>query len=681
MVEIDFGKFLNEEQLRACFHHEGPAFVLSGAGTGKTRVLTFRIVYLIQNGVSPDRILALTFTNKAADEMKERIKDLIKDYSKKIWMGTFHSIAARILRENGKIIDIPENFVIYDREDSKRVLREIIDKDESLSVWVEKISKIRNKIIHPDEKEREVVNKYIEILRKNKALDFDDLLLLLLKLLKNSTQVREFYQEKFLHILVDEYQDTSLIQYRILRILSRKHRNLYVVGDEDQSIYGFRGARVDNVFDIIRDYPEIKIYRLERNYRSHEIILKAANSVISKNTKRLGKNLWTDLDKGKKIKIIEAENERDEALKVYEIIKNYNPEDVLLLYRTNAQSRPIEEIFNLKGVPYQVIGSLKFFERREIKDFVAYLKFIVNPYDFVSLERLIESPRRGIGESTLNKLKEIKDSKGISFLEAMKDKDFFKNLNQNLKFKITKLVELFENIILNLEKLNVLEIAERIYEEVEYVKHLRKISSDSYNFEIRYQNMMELFASMREFILREEDCSLMSYLQNVLLRVDEEDFKRSSYIMMTVHNAKGLEKNVVVIVGLEEGLFPHFLSLENITDIEEERRLFYVGLTRAKKEIYLLYSKERWRKGSKKTIPSRFLYEISEDCVEWLGKEVKMKSDDFLRRGDRVTHPFWGEGIVLEVADGKARISFFKRGEVTLVLRKVTGLRKQYLDE
>ncbi|MEN3046409.1 MAG: UvrD-helicase domain-containing protein [Candidatus Hydrothermales bacterium] len=680
MLEIDFSKFLNEEQLRACFHKEGPAFVLSGAGTGKTRVLTFRIVYLIQNNVPPDRILALTFTNKAADEMKERIKDLIKDSYKKIWMGTFHSIAARILREDGKVIDIPENFVIYDRDDSKRIIKEIIGKDENTALWVERISKIRNEILYPDKDEREIVNKYIEILRKNRALDFDDLLLLLLELFKKSSKVREYYQEKFLHILVDEYQDTSLIQYRILKVLSKKHKNLFVVGDEDQSIYGFRGARVDNVFDIIRDFPEIKIYRLERNYRSHEIILKAANSVISKNTKRLGKSLWTDVRKGKKIKIIETENERDEALKVYEIIKNYSPEEVLLLYRTNAQSRPFEEVFNSKGIPYQVVGSLKFFERREIKDFVAYLKFIVNSFDFLSLERLIEAPRRGIGESTLKKLKELREKKGISFLEAMKDEEFLKNLNQNSRSSIIKLVELFENIISNLQKLNVLEIAEKIYEEVEYVKHLRKISSDEYNFEMRYQNILELFASMREFVLREEDRSLMGYLQNVILRVDEEDLNKNSYVMMTLHNAKGLERDVVIIVGLEEGLFPHFLSLESQADIEEERRLFYVGLTRAKKEVYLLYSKERWRRGVRETVPSRFLYEISPDCVEWKVKEER-KKDEVFKKGDRVTHPFWGDGIVLEVADGKARIRFFRRGEVTLVLRKAIGLRKLYLNE
>ncbi|MEO0270498.1 MAG: UvrD-helicase domain-containing protein [candidate division WOR-3 bacterium] len=682
MEKIDFKKFLNEEQIKACFHEKGPALVLSGAGTGKTRVLTYRICYLIINNVPSDRILALTFTNKAADEMKERIKNLIKDEAKKLWMGTFHSLGYRILREWGKIIDIPENFTVYDREDSKRILKDIVGEGESLSMWVENISKIRNGLKTPDTYEKEIAQKYIESLRKNKALDFDDLLLLLIELFKRDKNVRNYYQEKFLHILVDEYQDTSFIQYKILKILSKKHRNLFVVGDEDQSIYAFRGARVENVFDIIKDFPDIKIYRLERNYRSHEILLKAANYLISHNKGRIGKNLWTDVKEGEKIKILETKDEREEAEKVYEIIKDKNPSDVLILYRTNAQSRPLEEIFNLKKVPYQVVGALKFFERREIKDFISYLKFIVNPYDYVSFERLIESPRRGIGEVTQKKLKKIAEKKEISILDAMKEGEFLKSLSTNLKKEIKKLTELFDYIRFNLENLTCLEIAEKIYEEVEFIKHLKKISTDNLNFESRYENLMELFASMREFVLKEEKPSLTNYLQNVVLRIDEENIEKDIFTLMTVHNAKGLEAETVIITGLEEGLFPHFLSLENDREIEEERRLFYVALTRAKKEVYLLYSRERWRKGTRETLPSRFLYELPESCVEWVKKEEFIKKDEkILKRGDRVYHPFWGEGIVLDLGDGKAKINFFRRGVITLVLRKVQGLKKLYLDE
>ncbi|MEO0289914.1 MAG: UvrD-helicase domain-containing protein [candidate division WOR-3 bacterium] len=682
MEKIDFKKFLNEEQIKACFHEKGPALVLSGAGTGKTRVLTYRICYLIINNVPSDRILALTFTNKAADEMKERIKNLIKDEAKKLWMGTFHSLGYRILREWGKIIDIPENFTVYDREDSKRILKDIVGEGESLSMWVENISKIRNGLKTPDTYEKEIAQKYIESLRKNKALDFDDLLLLLIELFKRDKNVRNYYQEKFLHILVDEYQDTSFIQYKILKILSKKHRNLFVVGDEDQSIYAFRGARVENVFDIIKDFPDIKIYRLERNYRSHEILLKAANYLISHNKGRIGKNLWTDVKEGEKIKILETKDEREEAEKVYEIIKDKNPSDVLILYRTNAQSRPLEEIFNLKKVPYQVVGALKFFERREIKDFISYLKFIVNPYDYVSFERLIESPRRGIGEVTQKKLKKIAEKKEISILDAMKEGEFLKSLSTNLKKEIKKLTELFDYIRFNLENLTCLEIAEKIYEEVEFIKHLKKISTDNLNFESRYENLMELFASMREFVLKEEKPSLTNYLQNVVLRIDEENIEKDIFTLMTVHNAKGLEAETVIITGLEEGLFPHFLSLENDREIEEERRLFYVALTRAKKEVYLLYSRERWRKGTRETLPSRFLYELPESCVEWVKKEEFIKKEEkILKRGDRVYHPFWGEGIVLDLGDGKAKINFFRRGVITLVLRKVQGLKKLYLDE
>ncbi|MEO0297237.1 MAG: 3'-5' exonuclease, partial [candidate division WOR-3 bacterium] len=562
------------------------------------------------------------------------------------------------------------------------ILKDIVGEGESLSMWVENISKIRNGLKTPDTYEKEIAQKYIESLRKNKALDFDDLLLLLIELFKRDKNVRNYYQEKFLHILVDEYQDTSFIQYKILKILSKKHRNLFVVGDEDQSIYAFRGARVENVFDIIKDFPDIKIYRLERNYRSHEILLKAANYLISHNKGRIGKNLWTDVKEGEKIKILETKDEREEAEKVYEIIKDKNPSDVLILYRTNAQSRPLEEIFNLKKVPYQVVGALKFFERREIKDFISYLKFIVNPYDYVSFERLIESPRRGIGEVTQKKLKKIAEKKEISILDAMKEGEFLKSLSTNLKKEIKKLTELFDYIRFNLENLTCLEIAEKIYEEVEFIKHLKKISTDNLNFESRYENLMELFASMREFVLKEEKPSLTNYLQNVVLRIDEENIEKDIFTLMTVHNAKGLEAETVIITGLEEGLFPHFLSLENDREIEEERRLFYVALTRAKKEVYLLYSRERWRKGTRETLPSRFLYELPESCLEWVKKEEFIKKDEkILKRGDRVYHPFWGEGIVLDLGDGKAKINFFRRGVITLVLRKVQGLKKLYLDE
>ncbi len=681
MEKIDFEKFLNEEQLKACFHENGPAFVLAGAGTGKTRVLTYRICYLIQKGVLPDRILALTFTNKAADEMKERIKELLGEKAKNIWMGTFHSIGLRILRENGKYIGLPENFAIYDREDSKRILKDILKEGESPSLWIDKISKIRNEILYPDEFEREIVKKYIDSLRRAKALDFDDLLLLLLELFKKEKKVREYYQDKFMHILVDEYQDTSYTQYKILKILSKNHKNLFVVGDEDQSIYAFRGARVENVFDILKDFPDIRIYRLEKNYRSNNFILKAANYVIKNNKKRIGKNLWTDRKEGEKIRIIECENEREEAEKVYEILKKYNPSDVLILYRTNAQSRPFEEVFNLKGIPYQIVGALKFFERREIKDFISYLKFLVNLYDYVSLERLLQAPKRGIGEVYLKRLKDISDKREISLLEAMKDVEFLNILNKNVRLEIEKLYDMFTFLRANMFNFTSLEIAEYIFEKTGFIRHIEKISTDKFNFEVRYQNIMELFSSIKEFVEREEKKDLISYLHNIQVRVEEDEIKGGSFVLMTVHNAKGLESRIVVITGLEEGLFPHYLSLENERDIEEERRLFYVALTRAKQKVYLLYSKERWRRGKREMVPSRFLYELPSDCVEWDKKEYVNEEREYFRRGDRVYHPFWGEGIILEVADGKAKINFFRRGYVTLVLRKVQGLKKVYYDE
>ncbi len=681
MVKTDFEKLLNQEQLKACFHEEGPAFVLSGAGTGKTRVLTYRICYLLEKGIPPERILALTFTNKAADEMKERIRDILGEKARKIWMGTFHSIGLRILREKGKYIGLPENFVVYDREDSKKVLKDILPEGENASVWMDKISKIRHEILYPDEFEKEIVKRYIDNLRKNRALDFDDLLLLLLELFKKKKEVREYYQDKFLHILVDEYQDTSYTQYKILKILAKKHRNLFVVGDEDQSIYAFRGARVENVMDILKDFPDIRIYRLEKNYRSNNVILRAANHVIKNNKSRIGKNLWTDKRGSDKIKIVECENEREEAEKVYEILKNYNPSDVLILYRTNAQSRPLEEVFNLKGVPYQIVGALRFFERREIKDFVSYLKFLVNPYDYVSFERLIQAPRRGIGEVYLKRLRDIAERKEISILEAMQDEEFLGGLNKGVRTEMEKLYDMFTFLRANMMNLTCLQIAEHIFENTDFVKHIKKISTDNFNFEVRYQNVMELFSSMKEFVEREETPDIFSYLQNIQVRIDEDNIKKDFVLLMTIHNAKGLESRIVIITGLEEGLFPHYLSFESEKEIEEERRLFYVAITRAKDRVYLLYSRERWRRGMRESVPSRFLYELPEECVEWYKREYMRDETERFRRGDRVYHPFWGEGIVLEVADGKARINFFRRGYVTLVLRKVQGLKKIYYDE
>ncbi len=680
MEKINFEKELNKEQLKAVYHGEGPAFVLSGAGTGKTRVLTYRIIYLLDKGIPPDRILALTFTNKAADEMKERIRYLIPEKIKGIWMGTFHSVGLRILREKREFLNLPENFVVYDREDSKRILKDILPEEESPRVWIEKISKIRQEIYYPDEYEMQIVKKYVDTLRKNRAVDFDDLLILLLQLFKNK-KIREYYQNKFLHILVDEYQDTSFIQYRILKILSKKHKNLFIVGDEDQSIYAFRGARVENVFDILKDFPDIKIYRLEKNYRSNEVILKAANEVIKNNRERIGKTLYTEKRKGDRIRIIECENEREEAENVYEIIKNYEPKDTLILYRTNAQSRAIEEVFNIKGVPYQIVGALKFFERREIKDFISYLKFLINPYDYVSFERLIQAPRRGIGEVYLKKIREAGEKKEISILDSLNDENLLKEFPQKVRKEIKKLYELFIDLRGKLYSSTCLDISKEIYERVNFISHLKRISTDNFNFQVRFQNIEELFASMREFVLREENPDLMNYLQNIQVRVDEDNFNKDFILLMTVHNAKGLESKIVIITGMEEGLFPHYLSLKNEKEIEEERRLFYVGLTRAKEKIFLLYSKERWRRGIRESVPSRFLYELPEDCVIWEKKEREFKEDKIFRRGDRVYHPFWGEGIILEVADGKARINFFKRGYVTLVLRKVQGLKKIYYNE
>lgn len=677
MERVNFEKELNKEQLKAVFHEKGPAIVLAGAGTGKTRVLIYRIIYLLSKGIAPDRILALTFTNKAADEMKERIKNYLKkEKTKMLWMGTFHSIGLRIIKENYEKLKLEKNFVIYDREDSEKLLKTIIDQEDNTKEWIKKISRIRHKLYYPDKYETEIVKKYIKSLRKNNALDFDDLLLLVIELFKKHPDVREYYQEKFMHILVDEYQDTSYTQYRILKVLSKKHKNLFVVGDEDQSIYGFRGARLENVFDILKDFKDCTIYRLERNYRSYSSILEAANILIKHNKNRIGKNLYSIKGKGDKLNIIECENEREEGEKVYEIIKNYDYKDVLILYRVNAQSRAIEEVFIEKGIPYVVVGALRFYERKEIKDFLSYLKFLLNPYDFVSFERVITAPKRGIGEKTLRKLKNIVDKKKCSVLEGLKEEEFLKSLGLKQKKEIEKIYKSMEYLRENYKNMNILEISQYIYNEFDFVSHLKNISISEENFYSRYQNLEELFSSMREFMLREGKESLEDYMENISVRIDEEEVKHKGYPLMTVHNAKGLESKIVIICGVEEGLFPHFLSLESEKEIEEERRVFYVAITRAKEKVYLLYCKERWRRGKGVQYPSRFLYELPENCIIWNKKDSKNEIRDSFSKGDRVFHPVWGNGIIVHIGDGKAKIKFFKKGYVTFVLKKAKNLRK-----
>lgn len=628
---------LNPVQREACAYTEGPLLILAGAGSGKTRVLTHRVAYLISEGLcSPWEILVVTFTNKAAKEMRERVETLVGENVKVEWLGTFHSICVRILKRDIEYLGYSKDFNIIDEQDKQKLIKQIlkdlkIDEDKfSASSIASSISKAKDELKTVSDYEREasgdyreeqiakVYSEYQALLKKNNSVDFDDLIFLTVRLFEENPSRLEYWQNKFKYILVDEYQDTNHAQFKIIYMLAGSRGNVCVVGDESQSIYGFRGADISNILEFEKAYKDAKVIKLEQNYRSTKTVLAAANAVIKNNKSKIDKSLWTENDDGDKIDLFFAKNEYDEGQYIVDTIdkmardKKYNYSDFVVLYRTNAQSRAIEEVFMREGTPYRIIGGLKFYSRKEIKDIISYLKLINNPKDNVSFARVINEPKRGIGDTTVDKLRELADSSGTSMFEVLE------NDMQVAGFRCSaKLIE-FRDIIKSIrDSVSVgLSNADTIDKVLSLTGYMHELEIDkSKESDSRIENIKELVGVAKNFDEESADNTLSDFLDSIALvsDIDNLDESESAVTLMTMHNAKGLEYPVVFMVGMEEGLFPSRRSIDE-DNVEEERRLCYVGITRAEKHLTLTMAKQRTMYGSTTyTVPSRFVSEVPDE--------------------------------------------------------------------
>lgn len=650
---------LNPEQQRAVKTTEGPLLLMAGAGSGKTRVLTHRIAYLmVEKMVNPYNILAITFTNKAAREMKERVERLMGGAADEVWISTFHSLGVRILRRDIDRLGYSRNFTILDTTDQLSAIKDVMKELNIDSKRFEPrsilgtISSAKNELVTPEEFAdtagdyyeqvvSDVYAAYQKYLRRNDALDFDDLIMMTIRLFKRVPEVLEYYQRKFQYIHVDEYQDTNHAQYVLIKMLADRFKNLCVVGDSDQSIYRWRGADIGNILSFEKDYPEAKVILLEQNYRSTKRILEAANEVIKNNVRRKPKKLWTENEEGKKITYYRAFSEEDEARFVAKIIKEQVESgkrkyaDFAVLYRTNAQSRAVEEVLLKANIPYTIVGGTKFYERKEIKDILAYLKLIVNPADNLSLQRVINVPRRGIGASSLEKIAAFAEANDMSMFEALEYPEA-----AGLGPRIAKAALSFRELITNFRKmqeyLSVTELVEQVIEQSGYKEMLE--ADKTIEAQSRLENLEELLSVTQNFEENSEDKTLLAFLTDLALvsdidQVDEEE-EKSHVLLMTLHSAKGLEFPVVFIIGLEEGIFPHSRSLMDQEEMEEERRLAYVGITRAEKELYLTNADMRILYGQRNSNPpSRFINEIPDHLLEIpegsLAADREDEADDF----------------------------------------------------
>ena len=675
---------LNDRQKEAVLYNEGPLLIIAGAGAGKTKTLTTKIAYLIEEGFAyPYNVLAITFTNKAAKEMKDRLYGLIGDLAKKVQVSTFHSFGLKLLRENYEKLGYEANFVIMDSDDSLTVVKKIV-KDLGYDPKIynprairNKISSCKNEMMTPEMYERyavsdyekvmhKVYEKYEEKLKKNNSVDFDDLLLLPIKLFKENPSVLQKYQELYQYILIDEYQDTNEAQYILSKLISAKSRKITCVGDDSQSIYSFRGANYKNILNFEKDYKDAKTILLEENYRSTSTILDAANQVIKNNTQRKDKNLWTSRGKGEKIKYYRAYNERDEAQYVIRKIKELRNKDVeykdiAVLYRTNAQSRVLEEEMLKENMPYRVIGSFYFYSRKEIKDLIAYLRLIHNSKDNVSLLRVINTPKRGIGLKTIENLTMKADETGTSIYEAISS-------GKELEFK--KTIEQLKSLS---EELTLTELIDKVLDASGMRQELE--SEKTLESEVRLENLEEFKSITKSFEEREGLVSLEDFLLEISLISDVEEYKDdpNRVSLMTVHSVKGLEFNHVFVVGMEEGIFPHMNSLMETSELEEERRLCYVAITRAKDDLHLINARRRTLFGKEQINPvSRFIGEISKDLIETNVKEEelpqqerKIDTEVMFREeevdyqvGDYVYHETFGTGRVVEVTNTLVSVAF-----------------------
>ena len=672
-------KNLNKEQIEAVKTIDGPVLVMAGAGSGKTKVLTTRIAYLIEEGIPSYNILAITFTNKAAAEMRDRVSNLIGDVSS--FIGTFHSLGVRIIRENHDILGLPNNFTIIDSDDTNTIIKKLLkemnldSKQYSPSYVRNRISFIKNQMLTDGELDRlfntpmdkvvvEVYHRYNNKLKTSASVDFDDLLLLPVNLFKERKDILEYYQDKYRYILIDEYQDTNPVQYKLSVMLSNKYKNIFVVGDMNQSIYAFRQADFRNISNFEKDFKDAKVIKLEHNYRSTNNILSAANEVIKHNTERKDLKLFSDNGDGVKIKYMRAYDEKHEIALVIDEIKHllsegYKNEDIAILYRTNAQSRAIEDVFLAKGIPYKVFGSYYFYNRKEIKDLISYLRLIYNPHDEISLRRVINTPKRGIGESAIAAIEERAKQQNISMFDALETR-------KELEFK-----EIIEDLIKRSESLSLTELIDEVLERSGMKKELE--SSKALEDEIRLENLMEVKSITASFEERTGSANLGDFLEEVSLIADISNHTEDGDVvtLMTLHSAKGLEFPVVFLVGMEEGLFPHNMSLmEN--NLEEERRLCYVGITRAKERLYLTNAKRRMLYGKDNmNIPSRFISEIDEKLIEKIGpkeenkvidkKQMYTNDNNDITEGSIISHEQYGTGVVVK-CDGSLISVAFKTG-------------------
>ena len=721
---------LNKEQQQAVQHTEGPLLILAGAGSGKTKVLTVRIAHLLAQGVNPYEILAITFTNKAAKEMKSRVEGLVGDVANRIWLSTFHSFCAKFLRfEIDSFLGYNSNFTIYDTSDSQAVIKAALkalnldDKYYPVGAMIAAISDAKNQLLFASDfrkqardfyqqKVADVYEYYERELRKNNALDFDDLLLVAVKLLQSNTAVLDKYSHRFRYVMIDEYQDTNHAQYLLAKLLASHWKNIAVVGDADQSIYAWRGADIQNILDFEKDYPNCRSIKLEQNYRSTKIILDAANAVIDNNEGRPEKNLWTDKTEGTKIQHFTAQSEHEEAAFIGDTIaKKHDIHDVpygdmAILYRTNAQSRVLEEALIKRALPYTMVGGTKFYDRKEIKDVLAYLRVLYNPFDDLSLLRIINVPKRSIGATTVAKLQDYAREKGTSLFMTLTQLHLIDSIKGKTKEKLEEFGILIFTLVSEMEDKTILDILESILDRTGYLAQLEE-STDPQD-QARAENIGELLSVAKDFQDTNPSGTVEDFLEQVALVNDVDSFEQeeAKVTLMTLHAAKGLEFPIVFLCGLEEGLFPHSRTLMNPEEIEEERRLAYVGITRAEKELYISNATTRTVFGRTSSyLPSRFIDEIPEELVD--GLRAKRKVPDDIKRhipqhmsvtsrpvtkpivrneviadwkvGDTAIHSKWGNGKVINVtgegAGMKLTIEFPTQG-VRVVMAKFAPVKK-----
>lgn len=704
---------LNTMQKEAVLTTEGPVLVLAGAGSGKTRVLTHRIAYLVEEkGISPYNILAITFTNKAAKEMKERVEDLLGDYYRDLWVSTFHSSCVRILRMEIDKLGYEKNFVIYDTTDQQVVIKECLKRlnlDEKMfqpRAVLGEIGRAKDQLISPSEyisefgndfrnqKISELYKMYQDRLRSNNALDFDDLIMKTVQLFQTNPTVLHYYQNKFKYILVDEFQDTNMAQYTLISLLARSHGNLCVVGDDDQSIYGWRGADIRNILGFEKDFPNTQVIKLEQNYRSTKSILDAANMVVANNTDRKSKKLWTDNKDGEIIEYYRANNEYDEASFIASTIEKLNDEEnrpysqFAVLYRTNAQSRAIEEMLMKRGIPYKIYSGTRFYDRKEIKDILAYLRTIENPVDDVSVKRIINVPKRGIGIKSIEKFEEYGDARGESFFSALLDVDRMPDQSTRVKVQTGKFTNLIMSLREKRDEMTVTQIVEEIYEGTGYIDAL--MAEDKVEAESRIENLKEFLSLTKDFDENAEVKTLEEFLARTSLEttMDGDDDEENTVVLMTLHSAKGLEFPVVFIPGMEEGIFPSSMSLQENNE-EEERRLCYVGITRAREKLYMSHAVQRTLYGrTSANAISRFMNEIPEELIN-IDKPYSRKQEvrqmqtsplftgdmmhqkkaigqsidlNQIKAGSKIKHPKFGVGTVVSVAGEMLTIAFPNAG-------------------